>query len=63
MKGDTRTGAQKRNPPHLTIQLFLDHVPQQIPVNEEGLSLVNCRISLGFPLAISAFQIPVPFDG
>lgn len=57
-----RTGAQKRDPTHSTLHLFLDHISQNIPVNVEDRGTMDRGIGLGFALAIGMLQRPVPFD-
>ena len=61
-KKASRTGAQKRDPTHSTLHLFLDHVSQDIPVDVEDRGAMDRRIGLGFALAIGVLQRPVPFD-
>jgi hypothetical protein len=61
-KKTVRTGAQKRDPAHSTLHLFLDHISQNIPVDVEDRGTMDRRIGLGFALAIGVLQCPVPFD-
>ena len=61
-KKAARTGAQKSDPTHSTLHLFLDHISQNIPVDAEDRGTMDCGISLGFALAIGMLQRPVPFD-
>lgn len=61
-KKAVRTGAQKRDPAHSTLHLFLDHISQDIPVDVEDRGSMDRRIGLGFALAIGVLQRPVPFD-
>lgn len=57
-----RTGAQKRDPAHSTLHLFLDHVSQDIPVDVEDRGTMDRGIGFGFALTIGMLQAPVPFD-
>lgn len=57
-----RTGAQKRDPPHPTLQLFLNHVSQNVPIDVERRDAMDCRIGFSFALAIGMLYGPVPFD-
>jgi hypothetical protein len=57
-----RTGAQKRDPAHSTLHLFLNHISQNIPVDVEDRGTMDRGIGFGFALAIGMFQGPVPFD-
>ena len=61
-KKAARTGAQKRDPTHSTLHLFLDHISQNIPVDVEDRGTMNRGIGFGFALAIGVLQRPVPFD-
>jgi hypothetical protein len=61
-KNAERTGAQKRDPTHSTLHLFLDHISQNIPVDVEDRGTMDCGIGFGFALAIGMLQRPVPFD-
>lgn len=61
-KKAARTGAQKRDPTHSTLQLFLDYVSQNIPIDVERRGAMDRRIGFGFTLAIGVLQRPVPFD-
>jgi hypothetical protein len=57
-----RTGAQKRDPTHSTLHLFLDHISQNIPVDVEDRGTMDRGIGFGFAPAIGMLQRPVPFD-
>jgi hypothetical protein len=57
-----RTGAQKRDPTHSTLHLFLDHISQNIPVDVEDRGTMDRGIGFGFSLAIGLLRCPVPFD-
>jgi len=61
-KKATRTGAQKRDPSHSTLHLFLDHISQNIPVDVEDRGTMDRGIGFGFALAIGMLQRPVPFE-
>jgi len=55
-------GAEKRDPAHPTLQLFLDYISQNIPIDVERRDAMDCRIGFGFTLAIGVLQRPVPLD-
>jgi hypothetical protein len=57
-----RTGAQKCDPTHPTLQLFLYYVSQDIPIDLERQGAMDCGISFGFALPIDMLQPPVPFE-
>ena len=57
-----RTGAQKCDPTHPTLQLFLYYVSQYISIDLERRGAMDCGIGFGFALPIDMFQPPVPFD-
>ena len=61
-KKGARTGAQKRDPTHSTLHLFLDHISQNIPVDVEDRGTMDRGIGFGFALAIGMLQRPVPFE-
>lgn len=61
-KKAARTGAQKRDPAHSTLHLFLDHISQNIPVDVEDRGTMDRGIGFTFALAIGMLQRPVPFD-
>ena len=51
-KKTVRTGAEKRDPTHPTLELFLNNISQNITIDVERRGAMDCRVGFGFTLAI-----------